>query len=151
MLLLSLVLLFLAVLSSLLHGLFSIVLSGGYSSLQRAGFSLQGLLSLWSMGSRACTCRWLWLLGSRAQARFEAHRLSCRVGSSQTRDRIHVSCTGRQILDHLNHQGSCKDFYIYIQTSNIPLDFIHMYLLISVQLLFHIYSVMYFVYIYIHM
>ena len=34
------------------HGLSLVVASGGYSSLQCAGFSLQWLLLLWSMGSR---------------------------------------------------------------------------------------------------
>ena len=57
------------------RGLSLVVVSGGYSSLRCAGFSLQQLLSLWSMGSRhvgfsSCSTRaqQLWLTGSRAQA-----------------------------------------------------------------------------------
>ena len=62
--------------SSLLRAGFSlVVVSGGYSSLRCAGFSMRWLLLLRSMGSR-CTgfsscgmqAQQLWLAGSRAQA-----------------------------------------------------------------------------------
>ena len=57
------------------HGLSLVAVSRGYSSLQCAGFSLQWLLLLWSMGSRhagfsSCGTRaqQLWPMGSIAQA-----------------------------------------------------------------------------------
>ena len=91
------------------RGLSLVEVSGDYSSLWCAAFSLW-LLLLWSMGSRHMgfsSCgTWvqqLWLTGSRAQAQqlwctgFVAPR---HVGSSQTRDQTHVPCTGRQILNH---------------------------------------------------
>ena len=99
-----------------------VVASRGYSSLRCVGFSLRWLLLLRSMGSRhmgfsSCgswalerrlsSCgtqaQQLWLTGSRAQAQ----QLWCtglvapqHVGSSRTRARTHVSCIGRQILNH---------------------------------------------------
>ena len=84
--------------------------SGGCSSLQCAGFSLWWLLLLWSMGSRhmgfsSCGTRaqQLWLTGSRAQAQQSWHMgllVLGHVGSSWTRNRTHVPCIGRQILNH---------------------------------------------------
>ena len=57
------------------HRLSLVAVSGGYSSLQCAGFSLRWLLLLWSMGSRHAgfsSCgTWaqqLWLASSRVQA-----------------------------------------------------------------------------------
>ena len=44
------------------HGLSLVAASGGYSSLQHAGFSLQWLLLLWSTGCRA-QAQWLWSTG----------------------------------------------------------------------------------------
>ena len=84
--------------------------SGGYSSLWCAGFSLQWFLLLRSTGCRcmgfsSCGMRAqsLWLTGSRAQAQYLCHMslvAPWHVGSSRTRDRTHVPCTGRQILNH---------------------------------------------------
>ena len=60
------------------HG-FSLVAAGEhYSSLQRVGFSLQWFLLLWHIGLVA-----------------PGH-----VESSQARDRTHVPCIGRRILNH---------------------------------------------------
>ena len=99
--------------------------SGGYSQLRCAGFSLRWLLQLRSTGSRragfsSCSRRaqqlWLvcfsscgmqaqllWLMGSRVQAQ----QLWCtglvapqHVGSSWTRARTRVPCIGRRILNH---------------------------------------------------
>ena len=90
---------------------------------RHAGFSLWWLLLLWSMGSRhvgfsscstwALECagfsscsgwaQWLRLAGSRAWAQKLWHMglvAQWHVGSSQTRDRTHVPCIGRQILNH---------------------------------------------------
>ena len=58
-----------------------------------AGFSLWWLLSLWTMGSRVCRLQYLqfpglWSMGLVAP---------WHVGSSQSRDRTRVSCTGRRI------------------------------------------------------
>ena len=92
------------------RGLSLVVVSGGYSSLRCAGFSLRWLLLLWNTGSRRMgfsSCgMWaqkLWLVGSRAQAQY----LWCtglaaprHLGSSRTRARTRVSCTGRRILNH---------------------------------------------------
>ena len=56
------------------RGLSLVVVSGGYSSLQCAGFSLRWLRLLWNTGSRceggSCGTRAqsLWLAGCRAQA-----------------------------------------------------------------------------------
>ena len=77
--------------SSLLRAGFSLVaVSRGYSSLWCTGFSLQWLLLLRSMGSRA-QAQQLWPSGLVALRH---------VGSSQTRDRTRVPCTGRWILNH---------------------------------------------------
>ena len=60
--------LFLAVLG--LHcfvGFSLLSVSGSYSLFWCTGFSLQLLLLLWSLSSRACWLQQLWLLGSRAQ------------------------------------------------------------------------------------
>ena len=96
--------------SLLLCGLSLVAVSGGYSSLRCADFSLRWLLLLQSMGSRrvgfsSCGTRdqQLWLTGSRAQAQqlwhtgFVAPR---HVGSSWTRARTRVPCIGRRILNH---------------------------------------------------
>ena len=76
--------------------------SGGYSSLQGAGFSPGWLLLLWSMGSRVCWLE-LWFPGSRAQAQLRwltGLAAPQQVGSSWIRDGTHVSCSRRQILYH---------------------------------------------------
>ena len=91
-------------------GLSLVAASGGYSSLWCVGFSLQWLLLLQSTGSRCAgfsSCgTWaqqLWLVGFRAQAQ-QLWRTGLvalqHVASSQTRDRTHVPCIGRRILNH---------------------------------------------------
>ena len=82
---------------------FSLVaVSGGYSSLRCASFSLQWLLLLQNTGSRA-QAQQLWLMGSRAQAQ-QLWRIGLvapwHVGSSQTRARTGVPCIVRWILNH---------------------------------------------------
>ena len=91
-------------------GLSLVAVSGCYSLLRCAGFSLQWLLLLRSTGSR-CTgfsncgtwSQQLWLKGSGAVAQ----QLWCtglvapqHVGSSRTRVRTRVPCIGRWILNH---------------------------------------------------
>ena len=92
------------------QGLSLVASSRDYSSLQCAGFLLWLLLLLWSMSSRCagfsiCGTRaqQLWLADSRAQAQQLWHTglvAPWHVGSSWTRDRNHVRCIGRQILNH---------------------------------------------------
>ena len=92
------------------RGLSLVAVSGGYSSLRCAGFSLRWLLLLRSTGSRRAgfsSCgTWaqqLWLEGSRAKAQqlwrtgFIAPQ---HVGSSRARARTRVPCVGRRILNH---------------------------------------------------
>ena len=81
------------------HRLSLVAVSGGYSSLQCAGFSLWWLLFLRSTGSRHAgfsSCgTWaqqLWLMGLVAL---------WHVGSSRTRDWTRAPCIGRWILNHL--------------------------------------------------
>ena len=91
-------------------GLPLVAVSRVYSSLCCAGFSLQWLLLLRSMGSRHAgfsSCgTWaqqLQLVGSRAQVQQLWHTglVALRhVGSSRTRVRTHVPCIGRRILNH---------------------------------------------------
>ena len=87
-----------------------VVVSGGYSSFQCAGFSLSWLLLLRSTGSRRAgfsSCgMWtqqLWLAGSRAQAQ-QLWRMGLvaprHVGSSRARARTRIPCIGRRILNH---------------------------------------------------
>ena len=92
------------------HGLSLVVVSGGYSSLHCAGFSLQWLLLLQSTGSRrtgfsSCVtgAQQLWLTGSRVQAQqlWRTGLVAPRhVGSSRIRDRTRVPCIGRRFLNH---------------------------------------------------
>ena len=92
------------------HGLSLVAVSGGYSSLQCAGFSLQWLLLLQSTGSRhtgfsSCGtwAQQLWLAGSRvlAQQLWSTGLVALwHVGSSPTRARTRVPCIGRQTLNH---------------------------------------------------
>ena len=96
----------------------SSLLRAGFLQLQRAGATLCcsvwvshcGGFSLRSMGSRcagfsSCGTRvqLLWRAGSRVQAQ-QLWRTGLvapqHVGSSRTRDRTHVPCIGRQILNH---------------------------------------------------
>ena len=102
------------------HGLSLVMASGGYSSLQCAGFSLQQLLLLRSTGSRhtgfsSCGTRdqQLWLVSSRAQAQQLGHTgliAPWHVGSSRTRARTHVPCIGRRILNHCATSGASVIF-----------------------------------------
>ena len=77
--------------------------SGGYSSLQCAGFSLWWLLLLRSMGSRRAgfsSCG-LWVLKRRFSSCGARGLVAPRhVGSSWIRDRTRVPCIGRRILNH---------------------------------------------------
>ena len=79
------------------HGRPLVAASGGYSLLQCTGFSLRWLLLWQSTSSRlmgfSSWSTWAekWLTGLAAPRHVE---------SSQTRDRTHVPCTGRQILTH---------------------------------------------------
>ena len=76
---------------------------GGVLSIFCVGFSLRWLLLLQSTGSRACG-------HSSSGSQALEHRLSScgnkglvtprHVGSSQIRDRTHISYIGRQILSH---------------------------------------------------
>ena len=87
-----------------------VVVSGDYSSLSCAGFSLRWLHLLRSMGSRqvgfsSCgtPAQHLWLMGSRAQTQHLWHTglvAPWHVGSCWTRARTHVLCIGRRILNH---------------------------------------------------
>ena len=84
--------------------------SGGHSWLQCAGSSLRWPLPFQSTGSRhtgfsSCGtwAQQLWLAGSRAQA----EQVWCagpaaprHMGSSQSRTRTHVPCTGRRTPNH---------------------------------------------------
>ena len=92
------------------RGLSLVAASGGYSSLQCAGFSSRWHLLLRSMGSRhagfsSCgmQAQQLWLMVSRAQAqqlwRTGLVALQHAV-SSQTRAQTCVPCIGRWILNH---------------------------------------------------
>ena len=75
-------------------------------------------LLLWSMGSRVCGLRELWLEGSVAEVLglkstglvVSVHGLSCSEanGSSWTRDGTHVSCINRWILYHLDTREAQK-------------------------------------------
>ena len=111
--------------SSLLHtGFLQFVASGGYSLLWCACFLLRWLLLLWSMGSRhagfnSCGTRaqQLWLVGSRLQAQ----QLWCKglvapwhVGSSRSRDRTHVPCIGRRILNHCATREVPMVFFLWM-------------------------------------
>ena len=70
--------------------------SGGYSSLQGTGFSLQWFLLLWSTGSA------VWHTGLEAPQQ---------VGSSQTRDRTGVPWIARQIPIHWTPRGAPSDLF----------------------------------------
>ena len=85
------------------HGLSLVAVSRGYSSLWCAGFSLQWLLLLRSMGSRHAgfsSCG-SWSLERRLSSCWCTGLVAPRhVESSQTRDQVRVPCIGRQILNH---------------------------------------------------
>ena len=68
-----------------------VMMNGGCSLVAAQGFSSQRLLSLWSTGSRARGLQKLQLSGLVALGH---------GGSSRTRDRTHVLCTSRWILNH---------------------------------------------------
>ena len=90
------------------RGLSLVVASGGYSSLRRAGFSLQRLLLLRSTGSRhagSSSC------GTQAQQLWRMGLVALRhVGSSWTRVCTHVPCIGRRIL---NHCATREPLFVY--------------------------------------
>ena len=97
------------------RGVSLVVVSGGYSSLQCAGFSLRWLLLLWSMGSRragfgSCSmqAQQLWLMGSRAQAQqLQCVGLSCSVACGIFPDQGSNPCPLHWQADSqpLHHQG----------------------------------------------
>ena len=101
------------------HGLSLVAVSRGYSSLRCAGFSLRWLLLLHSKGSRhvgfsSCSmqAQQLWLTGSRAQAQQLWHTglaAPRHVGSSRTRARTRIPCTGRWILNHCANREVHQD------------------------------------------
>ena len=111
------------------HELYLVAASGGYSSLQCAGFSLWWLLLLQSTGSRCVgfsSCgAWaqqLWLTGFRAQAQqlwLTGLDAPWHVGPSRTRARTCVLCIGRRILKHCT-------------TRKAPLLYFRQYMLTSV-------------------
>ena len=68
-----------------------VVVSGGYPSLWCTGFSLLWLLLWRSMGSRVHGLQQLWHMSLVALQH---------VKSSRIRDKNHVPCVGRQILNH---------------------------------------------------
>ena len=108
-------------------GLSVVLASGGYSSLQCAGFSLQWFLllgaralgerasvvvalGLSSCGLRALECR-LSSCGTRAQLLWHTGLVAPRhVGSSPTRDQTRVPCIGRQTLNHC----ATREVWLYI-------------------------------------
>ena len=105
-----------------------VVVSGGYSPLQRTGFSLRWPLLLQSTGSRhmgfsSCSTRaqQLWFAGSRAQAQL-LWRMGLvapwHVGSSRTRARTHVPCIGRRILKHCATREGPKCAYFKLNFSS---------------------------------
>ena len=80
------------------HGLSLVAVSGGYSSLWYAGFSLWWLLLLRSTGSRrmgfsshSTRAQQFWPTGLVAPQH---------VGSSWTRNQTRVPCIGKRILNH---------------------------------------------------
>ena len=78
-------------------GLSLVVVSGGYSSWRCSGLSLRWLLWLPSTGSRhTASVAVVHGLSSHGS------QLGCpgHLGSSRTRNRTHVSCFGRGILNH---------------------------------------------------
>ena len=79
------------------RGLSLVAVSGGYSLLRCVGFSLWWLLLLQSMGSR---CAGFSSCSTRAQELWRTGLAAPRhVGSSRTRARTRVPCTGRRILN----------------------------------------------------
>ena len=94
-----------------------------------AGFPLKQLLLLQSTGSRVCGFQELQLPGSTAQAPQLWCMLSAvlwHVGSSQLRDRTHVSCIGRVILYHWatrEIQESAFCFYNFSLLFSVFIDF----------------------------
>ena len=84
------------------RGLSLVALNGGYYSLWFAGFSLQQLLLLRSMGSRRVgfsSCD-LQALERRLSSCATGAQFSVHVVSSRARAQTRVPCIGRQILNH---------------------------------------------------
>ena len=102
------------------HGLSLVMESGGYASLQCAGFSLWWLLLLQSTGSRRTgfsSCgtqsQYLWCTGLFAP---------WHVGSSRTRARACVPCIGRRILNHCTPREVPLVFILDERICNFMLD-----------------------------
>ena len=122
-----LIYLFLAVLGLRCAQAFSFVESGGYSSLRCMGFSLRQLLLLRSTGSRHVgfsSC------GTQPQQLCHTGLVAPRdVGSSQTRDRTHVPCIGRWILNHCTTRevpmiGHLNKYYLEGRKNEVSISFI---------------------------
>ena len=107
------------------RGLSLVAASGGYSLLRCTGFSLRWLLLLRSTGSRPAgfsSCgmqaQQLWLAGSRVQSQqlwYTSLVAPRHAGSSWARDRTHVPCIGRRILNHCaTREVPAIDFWIVI-------------------------------------
>ena len=97
------------------RGLSLVAASGGYSSLQFTGFSLQWLLLLQSTGSR---CMGFSSCGSRAQQLWHTGLAALRhVGSSWARDRTRVPCIGRWILNHCSTREVPIGSFLYTNLS----------------------------------
>ena len=111
------------------RGLPLVVASRGYSSLRRVNFSLPWLLLSQSTGSKCVgfsSCgtqaQQLWLAGSRAQAQQWCMGLVApqHVGSSQTRARTHVPCTGKRFLNHcVTREFPILSFFLNFTIINI--------------------------------
>ena len=89
------------------------MVSGGYSSLRCADFSLRWLLLLRSAGSRRTgfsSC------GTQAQSLWRTGLGAPRhMGSSWTGARTHVLCTGRRILNHCATREVLAPLFIFLQ------------------------------------
>ena len=110
-------------------GLSLVVAGRVYALVWCAGFSLQWLLFLWSMGSRhvgfssfGTWAQQFWLMGPRVQAQ-QLWRTGLvvprHVGSSRTRARTCVSCIGRQILNHC----TTREVPVYLFYSSVFFSF----------------------------
>ena len=90
--------------------------STGYALVSGCGLSLRWLLLLKTVCSRVHGLQQLWLPGSRAEAQQLRQGLVAprHVGTSWIRDRTHVSCIGRWILNHwTTREARCVcDFFI---------------------------------------